>query len=87
MKRFYPPSIKNLPEKVVGPDGREHDQGYFENDDRWSTRPVMDSCLVALQLMVYYRYLPTMQTRAGEVETEPPSNVPVMDEVEVDVDI
>ena len=87
MKRFYPPSIKNLPEKVVGPDGKEHDQGYFENDDRWSTRPVMDSCLVALQLMVYYRYLPTMQTRAGEVEPEPPSNVPVMDEVEVDVDI
>jgi hypothetical protein len=87
MKDFYPSSIKNMPEKAVGPDGKEHDQGYFENNDRWSTRPVMDSCLVALQLMVYYRYLPTMQTRAGEVELETPSVVPAIDEVAVDVDI
>ena len=26
----------------------------------------MDTCLAALQLMVYYRYLPTTSTKAGE---------------------
>ena len=39
--------------------------GYFKNTDAHSTRPYMDSCLCALQLMVYYRYLPTTQTAAG----------------------
>ena len=28
----------------------------------------MDTCLAALQLMVYYRYLPTTSTKAGEDE-------------------
>ena len=28
----------------------------------------MDTCLAALQLMVYYRYLPTTSVKAGEDE-------------------
>lgn len=87
MKKLYPSSIKNLPNKVKGPDGKEHAQGYFENKDSWSTRPVMDSCLAALQLMVYYRYLPTTQTKAGAVEKEDTGKKSKKDEVEVDVDI
>ena len=58
MKKLYPSAIKNLPAKVKDWTGKEHKQGYFENKDQFSTRPVMDSCLVALQLMVYYRYPP-----------------------------
>jgi hypothetical protein len=87
MKKLYPSSIKTLPNKVVGPDGKEHAQGYFENKDAWSSRPVMDTCLAALQLMVYYRYLPTTQTKAGAVEKEDTSKKSKKDEVEVDVDI
>lgn len=65
MKRLYPKTIKELPAKVKDWTGKEHKQGYYRNIDTYSTRPVMDSCLVALQLMVYYRYLPTTSLAAG----------------------
>ena len=42
--------------------GRPQEIGWWENADGFSDRPVMDTCLAALQLMVYYRYLPTYQT-------------------------
>ncbi|MDD5704391.1 MAG: hypothetical protein PHR35_00585, partial [Kiritimatiellae bacterium] len=35
--------------------------GWWENTDTHSDRPVMDTCLTALQLMVYYRYMFTQQ--------------------------
>jgi Prenyltransferase and squalene oxidase repeat len=38
--------------------------GWWENKDHHTDRPVMDSCLAALQLMVYYRYLPTTSAAA-----------------------
>ena len=66
MKKLYPSLIKDLPEKVADHTGKEHKQGYFENQDAHSTRPYMDTCLAALQLMVYYRYLPTTSVKAGE---------------------
>ena len=66
MKKLYPSLIKDLPEKVTDHTGKEHKQGYFENQDGHTTRPYMDTCLAALQLMVYYRYLPTTSVKAGE---------------------
>jgi hypothetical protein len=39
------------------------------NGDEHSDRPVMDTCLASLQLMVYYRYLKT--TTAAAVSSEP----------------
>ena len=66
MKKLYPSLIKDLPEKVADHTGKEHKQGFFENQDAHSTRPYMDTCLAALQLMVYYRYLPTTSVKAGE---------------------
>ena len=66
MKKLYPSLIKDLPEKVADHTGKEHKQGYFENQDGHTTRPYMDTCLAALQLMVYYRYLPTTSVKAGE---------------------
>ena len=68
MKKLYPSLIKDLPEKVADYTGKEHRQGYFENHDAHSTRPYMDTCLAALQLMVYYRYLPTTSVDAGRDE-------------------
>jgi hypothetical protein len=68
MKKLYPSLIKDLPEKVADHTGKEHKQGYFENQDAHSTRPYMDTCLAALQLMVYYRYLPTTSVKAGADE-------------------
>ena len=68
MKKLYPSLIKDLPEKVQDYTGKEHKQGYFENKDAHTSRPYMDTCLAALQLMVYYRYLPTTSVKAGADE-------------------
>jgi hypothetical protein len=65
MKKLYPSSIIDLPEKVADVNGKGHPQGYYQNTDAHSSRPYMDTCLAALQLMVYYRYLPTTSTKAG----------------------
>ena len=35
----------------------------------------MDTCLAALQLMVYYRYLPTTQTSAAEESSSATASV------------
>ncbi len=50
--------------------GKSYEIGWWENVDRHTDRPVMDTTLAALQLMVYYRYLPTTSARAVEVEEE-----------------
>ena len=60
--------LKDLEEKVPDYTGKEHKQGYYENQDAHSSRPYMDTCLAALQLMVYYRYLPTTSVKAGADE-------------------
>jgi len=65
MKKYYPSVIIDDPEAVPDWTGKGHKQGHFENRDAHTSRPTMDSCLAALQLMVYYRYLPTTQTKAG----------------------
>lgn len=76
MKALYPKIIKDVKDKngnlvkVKDPAGKEQNIGYWENKDQFSTRPVMDTCLTALQLMVYYRYLPTTSLKATEVETD-----------------
>jgi hypothetical protein len=68
MKKLYPAAIIDLPEKVPDYTGKEHKQGYYENKDAHTSRPYMDTCLTALQLMVYYRYLPTTSVKAGADE-------------------
>ena len=87
MKRIYPAAIKDLPQKVKDHTGKEHKQGYFENTDNWSSRPVMDTCLVALQLMVYYRYLPTTSTKAGETIDEADASAAATGSNDVDVEV
>ena len=64
MKTLYPPSI--TPDgTITGIDGKEKPCGYWKQG---YNNPTMGTCLVALQLMVYYRYLPTTQTKAAKVE-------------------
>ena len=90
MKKLYTKSIIEVPEKVKDWTGKEHKQGYFVNKDQWSSPPVMDSCLVALQLMVYYRYLPTSSIEAGKESSgteQSISDAIDSNDVGVDVDI
>ena len=72
MKKLYPKSVIDLEEKVLDCIGQEHKQGYYKNEDHHKSQGeyVIDSCLVALQLMVYYRYLPTTQVDKGEAAGE-----------------
>ena len=61
MKQLYPKSIVTPEETVEGPDGKPKAIGYWRNADAHGSGDTMATCLCALQLMVYYRYLPTTQ--------------------------
>ena len=75
MKALYPKSIVTVTDKagkpvtVKDPGGKEREIGRWENKDAYNY-DVMGTCLAALQLMVYYRYLPTTQLKATEVEAD-----------------
>lgn len=75
MKALYPKSIVTVTDKagkpvtVKDPGGKEREIGHWENKDAYNY-DVMGTCLAALQLMVYYRYLPTTQLKATEVEAD-----------------
>jgi hypothetical protein len=61
MKATYLDAQKVQPQAIADATGRMQDIGWWENGDQATDRPVMDTCLASLQLMVYYRYLPTFQ--------------------------
>ncbi len=69
MKAFYPSNMKDAGE-IDGPDGKKVKCAYWENRDRHSARPVQDTCLAALQLMVYYRYLPAATLKASDEKSK-----------------
>ena len=48
-----------LKEPYRDAEGAYREIGHWINVDSSTDRPVMDTCLAALQMMVYYRYLPT----------------------------
>jgi len=64
--------------------GALRDIGWWENTDAHSDRPVMDTCLAALQLMVYYRYLPTTSKEAVQVEAEISASTTDTGDIQVD---
>nr|MCR5414119.1 hypothetical protein [Kiritimatiellia bacterium] len=91
MKKLYTTSITDIAEKVKDCKGKDHKQGFYpcaKGEDTW-TNDVMNSCLVALQLMVYYRYLPTTSTKAAAAEAPEGDADDLTDanDVSVDVDI
>ena len=92
MKNLYPRTIITLEETIPGPDGKPRKMGYWKMPKEEATctsgGDVMGTCLAALQLMVYYRYLPTMQTKAAKASSEPEKeSSKKAAEVDVEVDI
>ena len=69
MKEAYPSAIIEDKEPVMDLRGRPCRAGHWENRDAYHD-PVMATCLCALQLMVYYRYLPTTSLHAAEPERD-----------------
>ena len=64
--------------------GVDRDIGWWTNCDTMGDRPVMDTCLAALQLMVYYRYLPTTSKEAVQVEEELTATSTDTEDIKVD---
>ena len=96
MKALYPKSIikvmdqkTNQPYTIPDPEGKPREIGYWKNNDslNMDRYHVMSTCLVALQLMVYYRYLPTTQLKATEVEADVESLSKDKSEINVTIDI
>ena len=75
MKALYTKAIITVTDKsgkpvtVKDPAGKDRPIGRWENKDHYNY-DVMGTCLAALQLMVYYRYLPTTSLKATEVEVD-----------------
>ncbi len=69
MKPIYLSALKIEKDAYTDHLGKLRDIGWWENTDDHTDRPVMDTCLTALQLMVYYRNLPT--TQASAVREDP----------------
>ena len=88
MKALYPKTIITPEETVEGPDGKPRQIGYWTNGDAHGSGDTMATCLCALQLMVYYRYLPTTQAECRETPPREGRTVRTLArEVAVDVDI
>ena len=94
MKALYPATIITLPETIPGPDGKPRKIGYWKMNKAEQTcgsgGDTMATCLCALQLMVYYRYLPTTQTKAAKAETpgeDEKKDAKKSNDVDVEVDI
>lgn len=70
MRTSYIPSQHVQQSAIKDHKGVDRDIGWWENGDKHSDRPVMDTCLTALQLMVYYRNLPTTMAEAFRADPE-----------------
>ncbi len=77
MKALYPKTIitvmdqkTNQPFTIEDANGKEREIGYWKSNDSLGMENyhLMSTCLAALQLMVYYRYLPVTQLKASRVE-------------------
>ena len=93
MKALYPRTIYTLPETMPGVDGKPRKLGYWKWQEDATCKgggDTMTTCLCALQLMVYYRYLPTTQTKAAkanEPEADDKGKKGKSADVDVEVDI
>ena len=70
--------------------GMPQEIGYWTCEDMHiGTQPIATTCYVALQLMVYYRYLPTGQKNAWKITEEKEEKVSgaAKDDIEVSIDI
>ena len=90
MKQLYPKTIKTLPETIEGIDGKPKQIGYWPmvaEETCVSAGDTMATCLCALQLMVYYRYLPTTQTKAAKAITDADDSDKKKKKQDVDVEV
>lgn len=93
MKELYPKSIIKVIDKKTGKPytvldakGKEREIGHWVNGDHYNY-DVMGTCLAALQLMVYYRYLPTTKLDATKIDEAAEVEKVKKDDIPVTIDI
>jgi hypothetical protein len=84
MKPIYVKAQQIEKNAIKDANGKDCDIGWWTNGDAHTDRPVMDTCLAALQLMVYYRYLPTTSAEAVKVEEEIVATTTDTEDIKVD---
>lgn len=91
MKAVYKRGQRKIAGKYLDHTGMPQELGYWECEDMHiGSQPIAPTCYIALQLMVYYRYLPTGQKNAWKVtEEKEETNVSgaAKDDVDVSIDI
>jgi hypothetical protein len=92
MKALYPKAITTcVDEKTKQPltipdaTGKPQQMGHWVNKDHYNY-DVMGTCLAALQLMVYYRYLPTSSKEAWNAQVEEEGPKAAADDVKITID-
>ncbi len=91
MKAVYKRGQRKIAGKYLDHTGMPQELGYWECEDMHiGSQPIAPTCYVALQLMVYYRYLPTGQKSAWKVTEEKEEtdvSSAAKDDVDVSIDI
>lgn len=90
MKTCYKRGQHKETGKYLDHRGMPQEIGYWTCEDMHiGTQPIAPTCYVALQLMVYYRYLPTGQKNAWKVTEEKEEKVTgaAKDDIDVSIDI
>ncbi len=96
-KQFSHSLVKNqtvVPNAIADLSGKMVDIGYWQPaaDSEWSQSFSYNTTLCALQLMVYYRYLPTFQTpeqiaAEAAANNEPPPRVVEARDLDIDIQL
>lgn len=91
MKAVYKRGQRKIAGKYLDHTGMPQELGYWECEDMHiGSQPIAPTCYIALQLMVYYRYLPTGQKNAWKVTDEKEEtdvSSAAKDDVDVSIDI
>jgi hypothetical protein len=86
MKEVYVNGQEIEAGKYKDQDGKEHAIGYWRCEDQHiGLQPIMPTCYIVQQLMVYYRYLPTSSREAWEGAAELRATATDTEDIRVDV--
>jgi hypothetical protein len=86
MKDIYVKGQETETGKYKDQDGKEHEIGYWRCEDQHiGLQPIMSTCYIVQQLMVYYRYLPTSSKEAWEGAAELHTTATDTDDIKVDI--
>ncbi len=78
-------ACSRIKEPYLDHNGNEQELGHWINTDAHGDRPIMDTCLAALQMMVYYRYLPT--SKKVDVPEEVVAETTDEDDIVIETDL